>query len=261
MSKEITSLKYSEKIVEVAYHNFPLIYPKDTVIKCIDALIKEYSDQQNKELIEQLAESELLVKERTSLSIDYVNQINDLKKQLSEKDKESFRFQQLYEDYLEDWKQSLDKLDCDGSELDKIITYLQKNDYVFSNPIDITSITTVKDGKVYFKDVFKDVEQDFWVECNVCKSRLKNWAGSTSCCGSIAYVVKDMESESNEAMELKYTTQEIIDAVNYGFKYAIESQNNGLYVPIGNILQWIMHKRNLLNVPKEFEIFKHNKTK
>lgn len=32
---------------------------------------------------------------------------------------------------------------------------------------------------------------DFWVECNVCKQRLKNWTGSTPCCGSIAYMVED----------------------------------------------------------------------
>jgi hypothetical protein len=32
---------------------------------------------------------------------------------------------------------------------------------------------------------------DFWVECNVCKTQLKNWTGSTPCCGSIAYIVED----------------------------------------------------------------------
>ena len=34
-------------------------------------------------------------------------------------------------------------------------------------------------------------QKDFYVECNVCKQRLKNWVGSTPCCGSIAYLVKD----------------------------------------------------------------------
>ena len=33
-------------------------------------------------------------------------------------------------------------------------------------------------------------KDDFWVECNVCKRRLKNWVGSTPCCGSIAWVVE-----------------------------------------------------------------------
>lgn len=32
---------------------------------------------------------------------------------------------------------------------------------------------------------------DFWVECNVCKTHLKNWTGSTPCCGSIAWLVED----------------------------------------------------------------------
>jgi hypothetical protein len=42
---------------------------------------------------------------------------------------------------------------------------------------------------------------DYWVECNVCKSQLKNWAGSTPCCGSIAYVV-----EPTEMIEDKFLT-------------------------------------------------------
>ena len=40
--------------------------------------------------------------------------------------------------------------------------------------------------------VLADVScSDFWVECNVCKQQLKNWTGSTPCCGSIAYIVED----------------------------------------------------------------------
>lgn len=34
-------------------------------------------------------------------------------------------------------------------------------------------------------------DSDFWVECNVCKIELKNWTGSTPCCGSIAWLVED----------------------------------------------------------------------
>lgn len=34
-------------------------------------------------------------------------------------------------------------------------------------------------------------ENDFWVECNVCKTQLKNWTGSTTCCGSIAFIVEN----------------------------------------------------------------------
>jgi hypothetical protein len=36
---------YSEKIMEVAYYNFPLVYPKETVSKVITALLKEYTTQ------------------------------------------------------------------------------------------------------------------------------------------------------------------------------------------------------------------------
>ncbi len=123
-------------------------------------------------------------------------------------------------DYI-NWEKSLTELACYKSELDKIKIAIWKQIYTDRrNPIDITSITNIKDGKCYFKLV---------------------------------------ESEINESIELKYTTQEMIDAVNYGFKYATESQNHTGDVPIGNILQWIMYKRNLLNVPKEFEILKKRK--
>jgi len=40
------------------------------------------------------------------------------------------------------------------------------------------------------------MEVDFIVECNVCKTQYKNHAGSTPCCGSIAYLVEDGESTS-----------------------------------------------------------------
>lgn len=43
----IESIEYAEKIVDVAYYNFPLVYPKETVLKCIDALIIEYEKQKN----------------------------------------------------------------------------------------------------------------------------------------------------------------------------------------------------------------------
>lgn len=79
----------------------------------------------------------------------------------------------------------------------------------------------------------------------------------------ICYACKKQTIEPNqvesecEAVELKFTTQDMIEAVNYGFKYALESQHNNEFVPNGNILQWIMYKRNLLEIPKEFEIFKN----
>lgn len=71
------------------------------------------------------------------------------------------------------------------------------------------------------------------------------------------YYPKQVDGEI-EDVELRYTTQEMIDAVNYGFKYAHESQNHTGDVPLGNILQWIMYKRNLLDVPNEFKDLKNN---
>jgi hypothetical protein len=41
-------------------------------------------------------------------------------------------------------------------------------------------------------------EKDFWVQCNVCKQNLKNWVGSTPCCGSIAYLVNEDGSTSKD---------------------------------------------------------------
>lgn len=44
---------------------------------------------------------------------------------------------------------------------------------------------------VEFPRVTRLADSDFWVECNVCKTQLKNWTGSTPCCGSIAWMVED----------------------------------------------------------------------
>ena len=54
-----------------------------------------------------------------------------------------------------------------------------------------------QDGELV--EVYEDdiEEANFWVECDVCKQRLKNWTGSTPCCGSIAYKVKPDGSVSN----------------------------------------------------------------
>ena len=49
-----------------------------------------------------------------------------------------------------------------------------------------------------------------------------------------------------------FTTEDIIKAVEYGFKYSTESQHDGK-VPIGNILQWIMSQKNIMEIPKEFK--------
>jgi len=59
-----------------------------------------------------------------------------------------------------------------------------------------------------------------------------------------------------EESEIIYTLQNIIDAVKYGFDYRDISQNNGKNVPNGNVLQWLMSKKNLIHVPEEFEKYK-----
>lgn len=55
---------------------------------------------------------------------------------------------------------------------------------------------------------------------------------------------------------LNYTTQDILDAVQYGFDYRSEAQNDNVKVPIGNVLQWIMYKKDLLDIPEEFNQIK-----
>lgn len=53
---------------------------------------------------------------------------------------------------------------------------MHKDNLKHENPTDANNVLT---------------DSDFWVECNVCKQHLKNWTGSTPCCGSIAYMVED----------------------------------------------------------------------
>jgi len=34
-------------------------------------------------------------------------------------------------------------------------------------------------------------KKEFTVECKICGRRYNNWAGSTPCCGSIAFIVEN----------------------------------------------------------------------
>lgn len=43
-------------------------------------------------------------------------------------------------------------------------------------------------------------KEDYWVECNVCKQRYHNWAGSTPCCGSIAYIIDEDGNPTQSVM-------------------------------------------------------------
>ena len=53
--------------------------------------------------------------------------------------------------------------------------------------------------------------------------------------------------------KITFTLQDIFDSVQYGFNYREESQNNEIKVPEGNILQWLMAKKGLMKIPKEFK--------
>jgi hypothetical protein len=69
------------------------------------------------------------------------------------------------------------------------ITYDPAKKWQFMNN-NCNWITTIKPAEMAAKGyVVREYEPDFWVECDVCKQHLKNWVGSTPCCGSIAYQV------------------------------------------------------------------------
>lgn len=44
-----------------------------------------------------------------------------------------------------------------------------------------------------------------------------------------------------------------------GFDYRVNSQNDGKSVPLGNVLQWLMSKKELLHIPKEFKDIRNKK--
>lgn len=50
-----------------------------------------------------------------------------------------------------------------------------------------------------------------------------------------------------------FTLEDILDAVQYGFDYRVESMNDGKSVPIGNTLQHLMWRKELKEVPEEFK--------
>ena len=45
-------------------------------------------------------------------------------------------------------------------------------------------------------------QNDFWVECNVCKIQYKNWSGSTPCCGSIAWIVDEVTGKPTKNLSI-----------------------------------------------------------
>ena len=59
---------------------------------------------------------------------------------------------------------------------------------------------------------------------------------------------------------MNYTLEDILEAVQYGFDYRVDSMNDGKHVPLGNTLQWIIVRKKLKEIPKEFEEKLKNRT-
>lgn len=72
-----------------------------------------------------------------------------------------------------------------------------------------------------------------------------------------SYVVK-LKDIPPSVPNIEYSLKDIYDAVQYGFNYRVQCQNDGIKVPKGNILQWLMFQKNLLQVPEEFEKINEN---
>ena len=80
------------------------------------------------------------------------------------------------DEYLDDWNNSKVKLNCSEVELDKIkdgLFWTSKDIY------NITSITTVKDCKVYFKEVESESQEQLLSELAECILANKNGLCST----------------------------------------------------------------------------------
>jgi len=57
--------------------------------------------------------------------------------------------------------------------------------------------------------------------------------------------------------KLEYSLEDILKAAQYGFEYHRDSQNNDVNVPVGNVLQWLMGEKKLLELPEEFKKYKN----
>jgi hypothetical protein len=59
---------------------------------------------------------------------------------------------------------------------------------------------------------------------------------------------------------MDYSLEDILEAVQYGFDFRVQSLNNSKNVPLGNTLQWLMWRKNLKEVPEEFKEKLKNRT-
>lgn len=89
MSKEITAKQYASKIVEVAYHE--VLPNKENIFFIVEALIKEYSDQNTKPLIDEIAELKnqvsncnRMIGHLEEISINKQTEIAELRKALNQ---------------------------------------------------------------------------------------------------------------------------------------------------------------------------------
>lgn len=132
-----------------------------------------------KNLFNSLPENEQL------LLVEKVMPMSGLYRQIENKENWSDgQWQLLHDEFINSihWEQ--------GEELESIDvhdkTYIVKGESDLGNRYEATGI--------YSDDELVSIEylhsKDFWVECNICKAHLKNWSGSTPCCGSIAYIIE-----------------------------------------------------------------------
>lgn len=63
----------------------------------------------------------------------------------------------------------------------------------------------------------------------------------------------DWQKEEGDDKKLEFTLDDVLDAIKYGFEYHRDAQNNGIDVPLGNKLQWLMGRKELVFVPNEFK--------
>lgn len=67
----------------------------------------------------------------------------------------------------------------------------------------------------------------------------------------------ELKARENIVESPEWTLDDIVQAAQYGFKYRGESQNDGKQVPVGNVLQWLMARKSLIEVPQELKDYKN----
>ena len=97
---------------------------------------------------------------------------------------------------------------------------------------------------VYSPDMYKWKDSRFKDTCNVDNNPKAE---------SRAELITIFEKHIKDKEGMKFTLEDIIDAVQYGFDYRVESMNDGKSVPLGNTLQYLMWRNKLREVPEEFK--------